>query len=245
MHKAKKLKVPVKKTKKKNSKNFLNNVKIGKNLSKEIIDKVIKISKIQSEMTLKTSIRFKMVYKAAYDFFNNKLMLIKKKESEKDVMIRQSLYPFFKKMVGAGRIVEKRMKEILISSFNYRSSKKIQFFLRFLGLLEEGEYFLAEEKFYLAALDGVKKLKTGFNIPTNLEKGNHYIPYIRALDYLDISMKEKLGDGEMKQLRTVLQKKKKRDVRYGNKDGMIDFDEFAFQTLVAYRALINGKSGKG
>lgn len=196
--------------------NLLKTEKSEANLSKEIIKKVEKISSIQqTDGNLKNTISFKKIYKTILDFFNFKLTLIKNNQNEEDIRIKSSLYSFFKKNLGAGRIIDKRIKEVLISSFKHKANKKIQFFLRFLGLLDKNsDYLLTEEKFYISALKFVNSTQKGFDLPVNLDAGEQLVPYTRIIDFLEEKMRKRVDGRTWGDLSKKLRDMAVKDFRY-------------------------------
>lgn len=225
---------------------LIDKAKDNSKLVNSLIDKIKVISDLPTTRELKNILAFKQTYKMLTEFYQFKLERIKRYKIEVDISIKETIYEFFSKGFGISNLAEKRLMEFLTSAVKFKENKKIQIFLRFIGVFEESNYRLSEQKLYLDALNYVSggENTRGFEVPIDHDKGVHYVAFIRCEDFLKEREEGRLNLRARNFAYNELERLKKPDKAYGNLEGVVDFDSFVFLMVMARKLSIETNISK-
>ena len=189
------------------------------------------IQRIKIFYSLKDSKNIKFIplksqYKMITNIWNEKVTQHRLNPDHCNQSIRSFSEEYFMMSYGESSNSQKRLREILVSSFFYKDNPRVMFFARFMRLLEDVKYSLFEEQMFLNAFDYMTMSNRGSPIAIDYEDGNHYFPVIRFQDYVRCHLRARLSESYMMLLRKEIQNKKLNDPRKDNPAGVLDFDLF-------------------
>ncbi|CAK94800.1 unnamed protein product (macronuclear) [Paramecium tetraurelia] len=203
-----------------------------KNQSKFLIEKIRqkKIGQIQN------TIPIKLVLKYITTLYQEKLQSQKENKLLKDQDMASFIYNYYLKQFGYTKVTEQKFLILLISIQKNIAIVRVNVFAKFLGLLEESSNFsLEEQKKYLEALDLINSMSNyGTTIKNNEANTQQFVPYIRALAYLESLYYFKSQDKYI-QLKKELDSIVEKDVTQQNRDGVLDFDQMMLKVLRLFR----------
>ncbi|CAD8139028.1 unnamed protein product [Paramecium pentaurelia] len=203
-----------------------------KNQSKYLIEKIKqkKLGQIQN------TIPIKLVLKYITTLYQEKLQSQKENKLLKDQDMASFIYNYYLKQFGYTKVTEQKFLILLISIQKNIAIVRVNVFARFLGLLEDSSNFsLEEQKKYLEALDLINSMTNyGTTIKNNEANSQQFVPYIRALAYLESLYYFKSQDKYI-QLKKELDSIVEKDVTQQNRDGVLDFDQMMLKVLRLFR----------
>ena len=207
-------------------------------VSEERIDD--QIDKIKIIYQLKTTDQMKSnslrsLYKAITNLITEKVTAHHINPNVISISIRAYIDKYFADIYGDTQMSQKKLRELLISCFQYKSNQRVLIFSRFLKLIDDVQYTLSEEQMYLSAMDYMLSSNKGIPINSDYEIGYQYFPIIRVKDYIQYIAAKKLPVNYILILKQEINNRKVVDNTFENPDGLIDFDLFMSSLFGIFR----------
>lgn len=151
-----------------------------------ILTIVSRIKKLRQfmKMTTKKFFSFKIIYQKLYYFFIQRSSEVEYLETDvanPSVNHQMTLEEHFFRMLTEKESgmykIEEKIKNFIITILNSEYNPKVENFKKFIGLSTTFNYGKFDEYIYLKALDFIKTECRGLEIPPDLHKGQHYVPF--------------------------------------------------------------------
>jgi len=206
------------------------------------------ISKIRKDILskkskLKSNLPLKSILKQLTSFYYDKIHHGKENPMLKEQDLGTFVHKQFINTYGFQKFGIHKFAKFLVNVKHYISVHRVNNFAKLMNILEPEENFTFQEgKQYLSGMEFFLYGAFPGSHYTNLDFGkNHYVPFIKALEYLKVFSEKYANKAqeEILELKKELEKHKVPDQNKNNPFGLIDIDVFLESVVYLYRVLIN------
>ena len=150
-------------------------------------------------------------------------------------------FAYLENQFGTRQFSEQKLLIFLLSVKKYISVFRVNFYARFLGLIDNSANFTTEDvNKYAEGLQFITNESVmGVAIQNEISNTRFYVPFIRAIQYLGKFSDTRMTREEYLELKKEIETLAENDPKNNNTNGIIDFDLFMDRILTKYRILIN------
>ena len=192
------------------------------NIGPGLIEKI----KAKSFKNFKNFLHLKHILKYISQTYDERIIQTKENKSTREEQLSAFIYRNMQNTFGVRKIAEKKFIILILSLKKYSHVSRVHIFSRFLNIANNHSGYSTDElNIYTEALDFFQSNTIGTNIPSQEFDANHYIPFLRCLEYVKVFFEAKTTFEEYIEIKKEFDWLKENDPKNFNKYGIMNVDD--------------------